>query len=110
MLCTDLAGRVDWIRKMLSEAEVSSSGRPEDVATTVVNEVLARPEQDQDLRSNAVCVHEATEVKPVRGCASLLIENPNAMIHPVELWLAGNIPAVNTQARRLDQGQEYQEA
>lgn len=109
MLGTDLVNRVDWIQKTMSEAEVSSSGHPEDVAKTVVNEVLARAEQIQGLRSNAADVHEATGVKPVRGCANLLIESSNAVIHPVELWLAGSIQAVNRQAYRLDQGQGNQE-
>ena len=104
MLGTDLADKVDWIRKTMSEAEVSNSGHPEDAATTVVNEVLVRNEQDQDLRSNAAYVHEATEAKSVRGCANSLIESPNVAIHLEELWLAGSIPAVNRQARRLGQG------
>ena len=109
MLGTDLADRVDWIRKTMSAAEVSSSGHPEDVATIVVNGVLARAEQDQRLTSNAVYVHEAMGVKPVRGCANLLIESLSAMIQPVELWLERNIPAVNRQARRMDQEQGCQE-
>lgn len=53
MLGTDLADKVDWILMTMSEAEVSNSGHPEDAATTVVNEVLVRAEQDQGPRSNA---------------------------------------------------------
>lgn len=85
MLGTDRADRVDWIWKTMSEAEVANWGHPEDAGTTVVNEVLAKAEQNQGLRSSAVYVHEATEVKPVRGFANLLIESPNVMIHPEEL-------------------------
>lgn len=94
----------------MTEAEVSSSGHPEDVAMTVVNGVLAKVELDQDLTNSAVYVHEATEAKPARGCANLLIESPNAMIPPEEPWSVGKIPAANRQPCRLDQGQEYQEA
>lgn len=105
---TDLADGFGRIRKTMSEAEASSSGHPEDVATTVANVVLARAEQDQGPRSTAVYVHEATEVKPVRGCANSLSASPNAAIHPVELRWAGSIPAPSRLARRLDQAQEYQ--
>lgn len=59
MFGIDLADRVDWIRKTMSGAEVSSLGRPEDVATTVMKGVLARAEHGQGLRSNAVYLHEA---------------------------------------------------
>ena len=86
MLGIDLADRVDQIRKTLSEAEVSSSDHPEDVAMTVGSAVLATAEQKQDLESNAVYVHVASGVKSVRGCANLLIESPNEMIHPAKLW------------------------
>ena len=86
MLGIDLASRVDQLRKTLNEAEVSSLDHPEDVAMTVVNEVLATAEQIQGLESNAVYVYVATGVKSVRGCANLLIESPNGMIQPVELW------------------------
>lgn len=86
MLGIVLASRTDQIRKTLSEAGVSSSDRPEDAAMTVVNEVLATAQQNQGLESNAVYVHVAKEAKSVRGRANLLIENPNGMIHPVELW------------------------
>ena len=86
MLGIDLASRVDQSRKTLNEAEVSSLDHPEDVAMTVVNEVLATAEQNQGLVSNAVYVHVAMGVRSVRGCANLLIESPNGMIQPVELW------------------------
>ena len=94
----------------MNGAEVSSLGHPEDVATTVGSGVLPRTELDQGLKGSVVYVHEATEVNPARDCANLLIESPNAMIHPEELWSADKTLAVNRQARRLDQGQEYQEA
>ena len=105
MLGTDLEDRVDWKRKTMNEGEVSNSDHLEDVAMTVGNGILARAEQDQDLRNNAVYICEVTEVKPVRGCANLLIESLNAMILPVALWLADSTPAVSRQARRLDQGE-----
>ena len=86
MLGIDLASRDDQIRKTLSEAEVSSSDHPEDVAMTAVSGVLATAEKNQGLESNAVYVHVATGVKSGRDCANLLIESPNGMIQPVELW------------------------
>ncbi len=93
---------------MMSEAEVSSSGHPEDGVTTLVNAVVVRAELDQAPTNNAVYVLEATEVKSARGCACLLTESLTAMTPPVELWSAGRVPAANRQGR-LDQGQEYQE-
>ena len=94
----------------MSEAEVSSSDHPEDGVTTVVNGMLARAELDQSRTNNAVYVHEATEVKPARRCANLLVESPNAMIHPEEPRSVNKILAVNRQACRPVQEQEYQEA
>ena len=102
--------KVDQIPKTMTEAEVSSSGHPEDVVMTVVNGVLAKAELDQDLMNSAVYVHEVTEAKPARGCANSLIESPGVMIYPEEPWLVDRIPAANRQPCRLDQGQEYQEA
>ena len=72
------------MRKMMNGAEVSSLGHPEDVATTVGSGVLAKTELDQGLKGSVVYVPEATEVI-ARDCANLLIESPNAMIHPEEL-------------------------
>ena len=95
--------RADWTRKTMSEVEGSSSGHLEDVATTVVSEVLARGERDQGLTNNAAYVDGLREVKLARGCANLPVGSPNAMIHPEEVWLADRILAVNTQACRLDQ-------
>ena len=94
----------------MNEVGGSNSGHLEDVATTVVSGVLARAERDQDLTDNAVYVDGVREAKLARGCANLRVESPNAMIHPEELWSVDRILAVNTQACRLDQGQEYQEA
>ena len=75
---------------------------------TVVNGVLTRAEQDPDLRDNAVYVRGVKKVTSVPGCANLQTESPNAMIHPVELWVVGSTLVVSRQECRLVQGQEYQ--
>ena len=75
---------------------------------TVVNGVLTRIEQDPDLRDNAVYVREVKGVTSVRGCVNLQTESPNAMIHPVELWMMGSILMVSRREGRLVQGQGYQ--
>lgn len=107
MFGTDRADRVEWIRKMMSEVEVSSSDHPEDVATAEVTGVPVRFERDRGLMNNAVSAHEATGMRLGQDPVNWPSESPNAVIRLVKLWSVGRIPAANRQVCRLDQGRGH---